>query len=409
MFTVGNLYTREQIQTLLAVPAGRTGGNWDTGYTSFDGAFFVFANVGGAGRTGHDYANGWIGDRRLAWEAKSGSQLKHPQIIQLYGGQKPVHMFTRTADRQPFTYQGVAKAERVYDTTPVRFEWRLSDEVAPSMTADQIANHLQRMGFSVRALAKVYRCELDDLLIFLKRESESLILVVPPRFAERQNELTSIPGVSRPLPSGKLVHNANFRGLPLPGPRSPINEPGGLDFNIADAAALETFVGRLQGRTAAAEPSSSADVPQGAQPDVDPRTETEVTRAARLGQSKFRSDLLKRWNSKCALIGLDMPELLRASHIKPWCDSSDRERLDPDNGLLLAVHIDVLFDGGLISFADDGKMLVSAKLSSATCQALGIDRALSIKGLSGGNRRYLAMHRDVHFPAGGAIRADSVE
>ena len=216
------------------------------------------------------------------------------------------------------------------------------------------------------------------------------------------HEIPNIEGVRKKPRSAK---NANLNGR-LAG----LGNGQGAQVEIESEASL---IELLNWCAPAADPLASL----GVQPaddvdeatDKDPRTMTEAWRAARLGQSKFRSDLLKRWNSKCAVIGLDMPELLRASHIKPWCDSSDRERLDPDNGLLLAVHIDVLFDGGLISFADDGKMLASTTLSHATRQALGVDRALSINGLSEGNRRYLAMHRDEHFPAGGALRAHSVE
>ena len=56
---------------------------------------------------------------------------------------------------------------------------------------------------------------------------------------------------------------------------------------------------------------------------------------------------------------------LEASHIKPWADSNDSERLDPNNGLLLTASLHKLFDAGLISFEDSGKMLVSSKLSQS--------------------------------------------
>jgi predicted restriction endonuclease len=55
--------------------------------------------------------------------------------------------------------------------------------------------------------------------------------------------------------------------------------------------------------------------------------------------------------------------MLRASHIKPWSKSSNRDRLNPSNGILLAAHLDALFDCRLISFADDGTMLVSAQVA----------------------------------------------
>jgi predicted restriction endonuclease len=93
--------------------------------------------------------------------------------------------------------------------------------------------------------------------------------------------------------------------------------------------------------------------------DADPKTETEAMRAVRLGQQRFRQDLLNIWDGKCALTQLNIPELLRASHIKPWCDCTSQERLDPSNGLLLAVHIDGLFDRGLIPFDGSGQKLFS--------------------------------------------------
>jgi hypothetical protein len=127
---------------------------------------------------------------------------------------------------------------------------------------------------------------------------------------------------------------------------------------------------------------------------TDPRTETEALRAARLGQTKFRNQLMDRWDRRCAATGLPLPELLRASHIKPWRDSSAQERLDPDNGLLLAVHVDGLFDRGLISFDDEGAIVRSPMLSEDLIRALGLDQLPAIKGLSEGSRAYLAQHRE---------------
>lgn len=57
----------------------------------------------------------------------------------------------------------------------------------------------------------------------------------------------------------------------------------------------------------------------------------------RVGQDIFRQGLMECWESRCAITGLAIPELLRASHIKPWADcATDAERLDVYNGLLLA-------------------------------------------------------------------------
>jgi putative restriction endonuclease len=60
---------------------------------------------------------------------------------------------------------------------------------------------------------------------------------------------------------------------------------------------------------------------------------------------------MEYWGGRCPITGLEQPELLRASHIKPWADcATDAERLDVFNGLLLGAHIDAAFDSALISF-----------------------------------------------------------
>ena len=75
----------------------------------------------------------------------------------------------------------------------------------------------------------------------------------------------------------------------------------------------------------------------------------------------------------CRVTGVERPTLLRASHIKPWrvCDIA-HERLDGFNGLMLAPHVDFLFDRGLIGFRDDGRALFSPQLTDADAQKLGL-------------------------------------
>lgn len=86
-------------------------------------------------------------------------------------------------------------------------------------------------------------------------------------------------------------------------------------------------------------------------------TEREILSKARIGQGKFRADVMDLWGIRevCALTSIDIPELLTASHIKPWRDSSNTERLDPRNGILLATHADKLFDRYLMSFKPNGR------------------------------------------------------
>jgi putative restriction endonuclease len=102
---------------------------------------------------------------------------------------------------------------------------------------------------------------------------------------------------------------------------------------------------------------------------------------------------MDQWGGRCAVTGLDIPLLLRASHIKPWRDSDNRERLDPYNGLLLSPTYDATFDSGLIAFGDDGRMILSSKLTASRVERLGFRPTDQIVGLLDRHRDYLGYHR----------------
>jgi predicted restriction endonuclease len=123
-------------------------------------------------------------------------------------------------------------------------------------------------------------------------------------------------------------------------------------------------------------------------------TEAERVVVQRVGQNLFRAALLDYWQGRCCVSGLAVPELLRASHIKPWaaCDSDD-ERLDVFNGLLLAPHLDALFDGGWVSFADNGKLLISKALAAPESERLGVKADWVLASLKPAHRLNLAFHR----------------
>jgi len=115
---------------------------------------------------------------------------------------------------------------------------------------------------------------------------------------------------------------------------------------------------------------------------------------ARLGQGQFRRDLETSWNAQCAVLGLSTRALLKASHIKPWSQSTDKERLDPNNGILLAAHLDALFDSGLISFDDDGAIAISRDIEIEERNLLKLDGCKLKKIPSGAMKRYLSFHRE---------------
>lgn len=133
-------------------------------------------------------------------------------------------------------------------------------------------------------------------------------------------------------------------------------------------------------------------------PGLDATTKQQVV-LARNGQGLFRSRVFELEQS-CRLTRVSTPALLIASHIKPWRScSTAAERLDGANGLLLAPHVDRLFDKGFISFTNEGQVLISPKLDSNDLARLGLQDACK-KGcdaFSGQQAPYLKFHRDIVF------------
>ncbi|MBY0453819.1 MAG: HNH endonuclease [Burkholderiaceae bacterium] len=107
-----------------------------------------------------------------------------------------------------------------------------------------------------------------------------------------------------------------------------------------------------------------------------PVTTVLSTVHARRGQEQFRADLMQVWGGACAVTGLTCNEVLRASHVKPWANSTAPERLDSNNGLLLSANLDALFDKGLITFDNNGQMQISPRLSASHRTALSLPMAL---------------------------------
>jgi putative restriction endonuclease len=130
-------------------------------------------------------------------------------------------------------------------------------------------------------------------------------------------------------------------------------------------------------------------------------TEKDQLVKARRGQGKFRENVQKHEKS-CRITGIRDTRFLIASHIKPWRSASNVERLDGENGLMLSPNVDFLFDRGFISFADDGRLLISPVADIATLTRLGIQpNGQNVGEFTQGQRRYLGFHRrEVFLEAG---------
>jgi len=125
-------------------------------------------------------------------------------------------------------------------------------------------------------------------------------------------------------------------------------------------------------------------------------TEQEQVVISRLGQGNFRRNVIRLWGS-CSVTGLQNVSLLRASHIKPWKDSNNNERLTPYNGLLLIPDYDFLFDRGYIAFKNNGNVLVSPRLSPFARKVFDVSDNLQLRRVFPENREYLEFHRSEVF------------
>ena len=126
--------------------------------------------------------------------------------------------------------------------------------------------------------------------------------------------------------------------------------------------------------------------------NTDPTTAQALINA-RVGQGKFGLAVRQLWNHRCSVTGSTTKVALEASHIKPWADSSDAQRLDPNNGLLLTANLHKLFDADLISFYDSGKLLVSSQLSQSEQEIFGVIGKKLSKKPSAETANYLSYHR----------------
>lgn len=158
------------------------------------------------------------------------------------------------------------------------------------------------------------------------------------------------------------------------------NPPPRVDTEDAEVAVVAADVERIEASTDLSETEKKALVKQ------------------RVGQGLFRQRLVERWRT-CALTGCS--KLLVASHIIPWsrCETA-QQRLGASNGLLLAAHLDALFDAGWITFDDKFEMVISPLLSQADCNAYNLSPRRKLRGRYEDLLPSLRWHRDEIFQNG---------
>ena len=194
-----------------------------------------------------------------------------------------------------------------------------------------------------------------------------------------------------PYTSPRVIVGNGNQGVYL----APVPEAMAAELSRLLAGQLEAVV-----ITSPVDVDPEADAAEKAIRDDDniPVTEREQLVKARIGQGLYRSRV-EMLEAGCRLTGVTDRRFLRASHIKPWSRSNSLEKLDGNNGLLLAPHIDHLFDKGFISFEDDGSVMTSKSLPQSVQVAWGLTPAARNKPFSPPQAQYLAYHRESIFLA----------
>ncbi|WP_408873325.1 HNH endonuclease [Gluconobacter roseus] len=254
------------------------------------------------------------------------------------------------------------------------------------LTKDAIKRRLTERGYDRTSTSRQYADEYDlgPCVIFIRTIKRQHRVLVVDRPTHDFLAALKLPGVI--LADGCM--NTGFRTFEE---KSPGGSNVGFFVNFETLSAFDSFITAL---TEEEEDTLSSDVEAIANSPSFTATEKQTMIQARVGQGAFRAGLIKLWGGKCAVTGVAVQELLRASHVKPWASSTDKERLDIHNGLLLVANLDAAFDKHLISFTDSGEMLLSDALGADGRAVLGVSSdARLLKPLTPQQKAYLTEHR----------------
>jgi hypothetical protein len=123
-----------------------------------------------------------------------------------------------------------------------------------------------------------------------------------------------------------------------------------------------------------------------------PETQRLQLTKARVGQGFFRKQVILL-DPACRVTGVTDTRVLIASHIKPWREANNAERLSGYNGLLLSPHVDALFDEQFVTFEDDGRIRVHPSLSHDVLERWSIDPDKRVERFRPEQTSFLAHHR----------------
>jgi hypothetical protein len=322
MFQVDQSYSKEDIYSILHVPLTKQKGAWNTGYHEYEGEFFIFANIGVAGRTGHDYDNQWDENDNLLWYGKTHSHIGQSQIQRMLAPSAIVHIFTRQDARDPFVYKGIGKASHPKTGIPFQVTWLLQG---------QADNHSFLEWTTFAAIARAYLQLGEDVY---DQNLQYKIIDASPQAVSFQTEGHPDIQLTASIFTAAMKSFTRTGKFLLPGSQAEqairasaiVQLLPTLDYDeMLDGIILE------------------------APDDLERMPVTKLLRLRR-GQNKLRKNLLTLYQGKCCISGFHIEETLHACHILPHAAAGDNRST---NALLLRSDLHDLFDVHLMGIHPD--------------------------------------------------------
>lgn len=269
------------------------------------------------------------------------------------------------------------------------------------LDSHQIRRALERAGLKVeRDRPRIKGLETENgVRIYLKTagtDGSAVMgdapLVLNPALKAKSAEIDRIKGIS--VDWLEPHHNSNMAGYAkrLHTGKNPITY--GYETDVESQNALHALLAVIDPAAFQSAPSAFDDIEDQRNDLPSDSTTRKALIDARLGQGKFRKSLIRYWGS-CAVTGVANLAMLRASHAKPWKFSTNDERLDVYNGVLLTANLDAAFDAGLITFEDSGDIRIGRKFTDAA--AFGINADMRLRRVDAAHARYLQYHREHVF------------
>ncbi|WP_292821544.1 HNH endonuclease [Methylophilus sp.] len=212
----------------------------------------------------------------------------------------------------------------------------------------------------------------------------------------------------------EIYHLMNkYPGQPFPSKSQTINELDSTNKNIAQQKNINPVPSHLEIHYESLQRVFENDITRlENEYQNKPGTDIDVIVKKRVGQSSFRNLLEKEHGLKCNLSGITHKSLLIASHITPWSKAEPFEKTDANNGLLLAINWDAVFDKGLMTFNENGEVLFSDSLDSETIKSLGLNKNYKLDQTTLNQKRlnYIRRHRMEIFNKNyhGSQRTDTI-